>query len=178
MLDLAAAGPGSSSSPPYPASRSARFRGAAWICTALAAFLGSAALVGAADPPSADAGSEMSPQGGTVTVVQAPASRQAAVRAESLYAGFGLWIFVDPETGAVVPPSEAQKARRRAYDAALNKSDQGLEPFELDNGGQGVFLSGRFRHAVKARVLADGTLTYSCDDHPDGHVEDPKAVLQ
>lgn len=171
-------------------------------------------LSATAEGPTVD--STIDPTGdGTVEVVSVSAERLAALQQETQqletqrqetqqledgrrqaggmgYAGFGLWIFMDPETGEIVPPSPEQQARRRAVTAkSLAKSDAGLEPFSLETGGRGVYLEGRFQHALRAQMDADGNITYVCSDHPDGHGTDghdhepvestpapPKAVLQ
>ncbi len=49
---------------------------------------------------------------------------------------------------------------------ALNRSIEGLRPFELKNGGRGIHLEGRFQHALVARVKEDGSLEIVCINHP------------
>ncbi len=88
--------------------------------------------------------------------------------------GSGLWIFIDPDTGRqVAQPTPEQRMRLRKFATQLNKSDQGLEPFELEGGGQGVRLNGRFQHAVIATVGPDGTIGFQCTDQSHDHPQSP-----
>jgi hypothetical protein len=79
------------------------------------------------------------------------------------------------KTAAVNPESEKGVASLPRYttDAlsaplanALNRSTEGLRVFELENGGRGMHLEGRFQHALVARVKEDGSLEIVCINHP------------
>ncbi len=127
----------------------------------------------AGEPTAADTTTaEQSPDD---TAVTGSSSAGEPTDSEQLNSASGLWIFIDPETGQrMATPSPKQKARLRKFATALNKSDLGLEPFELEGGGQGVRLNGRFQHAMVATVNDDGTIAFHCSDHGDenhaGHV--------
>lgn len=64
------------------------------------------------------------------------------------------------EAGASMPA-----ALSAAIMKALDRSTAELEVFELDGGGYGVDLDGRFQHVLMVRVQPDGTVESSCVDH-------------
>lgn len=78
----------------------------------------------------------------------------------------GLVVFVDPDTGEILdrPLSGQLEALSKAISARIERSDAGLVPFALDNGGRGVFLGDRFATATVARRSAGGGHALSCSD--------------
>ncbi len=78
----------------------------------------------------------------------------------------------DPVSGEIttLPQGESFDKLDPATAKAMSRSSAGLEPFELQYGGVGVHLGGRFRNALIAHLHADGTLSTSCFDHPE-HAE-------
>jgi len=76
-------------------------------------------------------------------------------------------VIVDPETGEIISvPIRQQTGTLSAPLAkALNRSAEGLRVFELENGGKGVHLDGRFQHALVVRVKPDGSLETVCTNH-------------
>ena len=108
------------------------------------------------------------PQEASASAADQASEAQEPVQDGTVDPSAGLWIFLDPDTlEPRATPTPEQAAKRRAWSAALNKSDQGLEPFALEAGGTGVHLKGRFRHALTATVLPDGRLAFRCSDHAD-----------
>ena len=146
--------------------RISRLRAVLWpglACVSIVLFLSSSAWAEKSQVPKDDSVSTEEARG-QVTVVRVPAAEPSNAELQAVGA-FGLWVFLDPETGEITTPTPEQSARRRAFDASLNKSDLGLTAFELQEGGRGVHLSGRFQHALKVTVAEDGSLHYSCSDH-------------
>lgn len=76
-------------------------------------------------------------------------------------------VAVDPETGEVVSLLSEKKieALSAPLANALHRSIEGLQVFELTNGGRGMHLEGRFQHALVARVKEDGSLEIVCVNH-------------
>ena len=76
-------------------------------------------------------------------------------------------VAVDPETGEVVSAQSEKKieALSAPLANALNRSIEGLQAFELTNGGRGVHLEGRYQHALVLRVTEDGSLEIVCVNH-------------
>lgn len=98
-----------------------------------------------------------------VQTVADPSSFEAEDAVEPITAG--MWIFFDPETGERrATPTPEQAERIRSWAASLTKSDKGLASFELQEGGRGVFLRGRYRHALMAFIDDQGQLGYTCSD--------------
>ena len=90
----------------------------------------------------------------------------------------GWRVYVDPATGVILSvPTEAhrqaelQSAQQELSDEArLQWSSEGLEVFELEGGGIGVDLRGRFQHALEVSVdPATGVLATSCADGSGSH---------
>ncbi len=73
----------------------------------------------------------------------------------------------DDGPNQVVPaePREESGPLSGAIMNALSRSTDGLQVFDLDNGGRGVDLDGRFRHVFMVQVRADGSFATSCVDH-------------
>ena len=91
----------------------------------------------------------------------------------------GLKVAVDPATGQIISePTEAdlevlaEGARR-----VRRPSPYLLRSFDLDNGGEGVFLDGWADHALEVTVDADGTLRVACSqgDEHDSQIAPPPA---
>ena len=66
----------------------------------------------------------------------------------------------------VVPedPREESGSLSGAIRNAVSRSTDGLEVFDLESGGRGVDLEGRFRHVFMVGVRADGSFETSCVD--------------
>jgi hypothetical protein len=115
--------------------------------TWLSAAMLLAAGAGAAFPGQSDAGGES----------KAPA---AGVRA-----------FVDPKTGQITANPSPEQLQRLAVRerSTLSRSVQGLRPFELQRGGRGLNLQGRFQTSLRVERAADGTFHVSCGDGETPH---------
>jgi len=76
-------------------------------------------------------------------------------------------VIYDPETGEIISvPFQETVVLSAPLSKALTRSTEGLQVFELANGGKGVHLDGRFQHALMIRVKADGSLETVCTNHP------------
>lgn len=145
-------------------SRRAELPGAHWPMIFLALCIGMAAPLFAHETP--EASSEVGVSEGV-----AQAEHQEVATASELVVPWssGLWIFLDPTTGAFrAQPTAEQEAWRRSQQTQsewLNKSTDGLVPFALEGGGRGVNLKGRFRHSLSVRVTEDGRFETICSDH-------------
>jgi len=76
-------------------------------------------------------------------------------------------VIYDPETGEIisVPFQEPSEILSIPLAKALTRSTEGLQVFQLTNGGKGVHLDGRFQHVLMVRVNADGSLQTVCTNH-------------
>ena len=75
-------------------------------------------------------------------------------------------VIVDPETGEIISvPFRETEVLSAPLAKALTRSIEGLRVFELENGGKGVHLDGRFQHALVVRVKPDGSLETVCTNH-------------
>ena len=78
-------------------------------------------------------------------------------------------VIYDPETGEVVSvPVREPGILSEALARALTRSAEGLRVFELENGGKGVHLGGRYQHAYMVRIGPDGSLETYCTEHSHG----------
>ncbi len=104
-----------------------------------------------AEQPSVDPGATSEP-------VEAPATA-------------GWRAYIDPETGELTSdPSPLQvKALSDRLEPALSHSSEGLESFELQLGGRGVFLQERFQSALRVQVVDDGGYEMGCAEA--GHAD-------
>ena len=77
-------------------------------------------------------------------------------------------VFTDPETGEIIarPVRQQTEVLSVPLANALSRSTEGLQVFDLPNGGKGVYLEGRFQHVLKVRVKPDGSLETVCVNHP------------
>jgi len=74
-------------------------------------------------------------------------------------------IVVDPRPGEIVSVNAHEyRALSESLARALSRSVDGLEVFDLDSGGKGVHLGGRFQHVMTIKVKADGSLELGCVD--------------
>jgi len=98
---------------------------------------------------------------------QVSEAESAVVAGPSVVAEGGMRVIVDPETGEIVAeqPRQETDALSAPLANALNRSTEGLQVFELANGGRGMHLEGRFQHALVARVKTDGSLEIVCVNH-------------
>lgn len=95
----------------------------------------------------------------------------------------GLRVYLDPVTGELTdrPTAEQVEKLSSALDEALLRTADDLEPFDLESGGQGLFLAGRFRSAAIARRLPDGTFDLRCVEtagHADHLLEAPPEAVE
>jgi hypothetical protein len=75
-------------------------------------------------------------------------------------------VIYDPETGEILSvPVRVTEVLSSRLAKALTRSTEGLQVFELSNGGNGVHLDGRFQHALMVRVRPDGSLETVCTSH-------------
>ena len=75
-------------------------------------------------------------------------------------------VIYDPETGKIISaPFRETEILSAPLAKALSRSTEGLRVFELANGGKGVYLDGRFQHALMVRVKPDGSLETVCTSH-------------
>ena len=75
-------------------------------------------------------------------------------------------VIYDPETGEIISvPLRGTKFLSAPLAKALTRSTEGLQVFELANGGKGVHLDGRFQHALMVRVKPDGSIETVCTSH-------------
>jgi hypothetical protein len=75
--------------------------------------------------------------------------------------------FIDPRTGQITAnpsPEQLQRLAVQARAATLSRSVQGLRAFELQRGGRGLNLQGRFQTALRVERAADGSFRMSCGD--------------
>jgi hypothetical protein len=72
-------------------------------------------------------------------------------------------VFVDRETGEIISvPLRETDVLSAPLTKALTRSTEGLQVFELANGGRGVHLDGRFQHVLMVRVRPDGSFETVC----------------
>jgi hypothetical protein len=79
----------------------------------------------------------------------------------------GVRVVIDPETGEIVSRSlrTGKESLSDQLATALSRSTEGLETFDLANGGQGVHLDGRFQHVFMVRIKPDGSFETVCVNH-------------
>jgi hypothetical protein len=63
------------------------------------------------------------------------------------------------------PPSGQAGPLSAAIVEALSRSTAGLRVFEIEGGGTGVDLDGRFQHVLVVRAQSDGSFEIACVDH-------------
>ncbi len=81
-------------------------------------------------------------------------------------------VVYDPETGEVVSvPAREPGILSETLARALTRSAEGLRVFELENGGKGVHLGGRYQHAYMVRIGPDGSFETFCTEHSHGAEE-------
>ena len=116
-----------------------------------ACLMAALASPSAASPPDGEEGPER----------QAPAVGRADATATK-----AIRVVYDPETGEVISvPFRETEILSAPLARALTRSTEGLQVFELKNGGMGVHLGGRFQHALMVRVKPDGSLETVCTSH-------------
>jgi hypothetical protein len=75
-------------------------------------------------------------------------------------------VVYDPETGEIISvPIREPGVLSAPLAKALTRSAEGLQVFELENGGMGVHLGGRYQHALMVRVKPDGSFETVCTNH-------------
>ena len=78
-------------------------------------------------------------------------------------------VVYDPDTGRYFSvPIRKIPVLSAPVSRGLVRSAEGLRVFELENGGKGVHLDGRYQHAFMVRVKPDGSLETLCTDHSHG----------
>jgi hypothetical protein len=127
---------------------------------ALSALVAAAVVVAFAVKPMAAAHAEEGQQQTPAAVGVAPEKSGAVIRD-------GAWVVIDPETGEIVSRSlrTGKEFLSDQLATALSRSTEGLETFDLVNGGQGVHLGGRFQHVFMVRVRPDGSFETVCVNH-------------
>jgi len=120
-------------------------------------ILGAICLMAAVALPVAASspGEEVQPDGQASEAPTAEANTTRAMR-----------VIYDPETGEILSvPFRESGVLTAPLSKALTRSTEGLQVFQLTNGGTGVHLDGRFRHVLMVRVKADGSLETMCTNH-------------
>ena len=75
-------------------------------------------------------------------------------------------VIYDPESGEIISvPFQESGVLSAPLANALTRSTEGLQVFKLSNGGKGVYLDGRFQHALMVQVRPDGSLETICTSH-------------
>jgi hypothetical protein len=75
-------------------------------------------------------------------------------------------VIYDQETGDIISvPIRETGFLSAPLAKALTRSAEGLQVFELENGGMGVHLGGRFQHVLMVRVRPDGSFETVCTNH-------------
>ena len=75
-------------------------------------------------------------------------------------------VIFDRETGEIISvPIRETGGLLAPLAKALIRSTEGLQIFELENGGAGVHLDGRYQHVLMVRVQPDGSLETVCTNH-------------
>ena len=86
--------------------------------------------------------------------------------AAETYTTRAIRVIYDPETGEIISvPIREAGVLSAPLAKGLTRSTEGLRVFELENGGTGVHLGGRFQHALMVRVNPDGSLETVCTSH-------------
>lgn len=108
--------------------------------------------------------------------VPAPSTAASAAVAPS-----GLRAVIDPVTGRLTanPSPEQRRLLALAARSSLSRSLVGLRPFDLDSGGRGLHLQGRFQSALRVEVAPEGGFRMTCGDPahdgtPHAHPEAPE----
>ncbi len=99
----------------------------------------------------------------------APAARTiAADPAPGVVPGSaGMIIAIDPETGSVGMPTDAQLEEFKLHEgAAASRTADGLVPVIHANGTVSVELDESFQEYAIVRRSVDGKVTFGCIDHP------------
>jgi hypothetical protein len=76
-------------------------------------------------------------------------------------------VIVDPETGEIIArrPRGRTEILSAPLSKALTRTTDGLQVFELSNGGKAVHLDGRFQHVIMVRGKPDGSFETLCTNH-------------
>jgi hypothetical protein len=78
----------------------------------------------------------------------------------------GMMLYVDPDTGEFVEPTQGSFPVEVAYDDAYSTDDWGLVAEPAPKGGGTMMdLQGRFMNTFTATVDASGTVEAGCDIH-------------
>lgn len=111
-------------------------------------------LVGSATSFAADPDQPVEPAEPEPTMVLRPPANE-----------IGLRVYRDPETGALIEqptPAQEKAFEERFLTTPLARTDFGIEPFPLENGGRGVFLDRRFLSTLTLRRDSSGSLHPVC----------------
>lgn len=87
----------------------------------------------------------------------------------------GVWIWVDPLTGALTPVRPEGVRPPLDPDKRLQQDPENLVPFALREGGRGVRVGGHFVSTFRVEIGADGTLNPVCNQEHD-HRDDAGAT--
>lgn len=75
-------------------------------------------------------------------------------------------VVYEPESGEIISvPIRGTEILSDPLAKALTRTTEDLRVFELSNDGKGVYLDGRFQHALMVRVKPDGSLETVCTSH-------------
>ena len=106
--------------------------------------------------------------------------RARAVPAQAAPGG-GVRVFIDPATGRIVQPTEAQQRELTAADPAAPKPRPLAEQFLAPNGAVGVKLTSDFHSYAVATLTPEGEVSVTCitgDLNADRAVIGPLATSQ
>ncbi len=78
----------------------------------------------------------------------------------------GLKVYLDPETGELTSTPTREQIEALTLRDPLARSFEGLRTFALRDGGEGVYLQGRFRSATVVRALPGGGFETHCSEDP------------
>jgi len=95
-----------------------------------------------------------------------PEQRAPAAPTAELVTTKAMRVIYDPESGEFLSvPILGTGVLSDPLAKALTRSTEGLQVFELSNGGRGVHLDGRFQHALMVRLKPDGSIETVCTSH-------------
>jgi hypothetical protein len=89
-----------------------------------------------------------------------------ALKGDEAAANKKIRVIYDPNAGEIRSvPVRDDVVLSAPLTKALTHSTEGLQVFDLANGGKGVHLDGRFQHVLMVRVKPDGSLETVCTNH-------------
>jgi hypothetical protein len=95
-----------------------------------------------------------------------PEQRAPAARTADPVTTKAVRVIYDPASGEIISvPIRGTEVLSDPLAKALTRTTEGLQVFELSNGGKGVHLDGRYQHALMVRVKPDGSMETVCTSH-------------